>query len=108
MIALETPSQTDEHRKGPKRVVAAVLLAAAAVAAIALVAIRDDDPVSPADQPPPTQPATTVSATAQALEIAEGFLTWRYADPDRALSTPSSFTEVMVKCQTAGVRFSTT
>jgi hypothetical protein len=86
MIDLETPSQTDERRKGPRRVVVAVLLAAAAVAAITLVAIRNDDPVSPADQPRPTQPATTVSATAQALDVAEGFLTWRYADPDRAMS----------------------
>src|SRR6187200_2189399 len=39
MIDLETPSQTDEHRKGPKRFVVAGLLAAAAVAAIALVSI---------------------------------------------------------------------
>ena len=54
MIDLETPSQTDEHRKGPKRVLIAGLLAAAAVVAIALVAIREDDPVSPADQPSPT------------------------------------------------------
>ncbi len=43
-----------EHRKGPKRVVLAGLLAAAAVVAIALVAIRNDDPASPADQPSPT------------------------------------------------------
>ena len=54
MIDLETPSQTDEHRKGPKRALIAGLLAAAAVVAIALVAIRNDDPVSPADQPSPT------------------------------------------------------
>jgi hypothetical protein len=54
MIDLETPSQTEERRKGPKRVLVAGLLAAAAVAAIALVAIRNDDPVSPADQPSPT------------------------------------------------------
>ena len=47
MIDLETPSQTDEHRKGPKRVLLAGLLAAAAVVVIALVAIRDDDPASP-------------------------------------------------------------
>jgi len=57
MIDLETPSQTDEHRKGPKRALIAGLLAAAAVVAIALVAIRKDDPVSPADQP-----STTVTA----------------------------------------------
>ena len=54
MIDLETPSPTDEHRKGSKWVVVAGLLAAAAVVAIALVAIRNDDPVSPADQPSPT------------------------------------------------------
>ena len=62
MIDLETPSETEEHRKGPKRVLLAGLLVAAAVAAIALVAIRNDDPVSPANQPsttvtvPPTTP----------------------------------------------------
>lgn len=54
MIDLETPSQTDEHRKRPKGVVIAALLAAAAVVVIALVAIRNDDPESPADQPSPT------------------------------------------------------
>ena len=64
MIDLETPSQTDEHRRRPKRVVLAGLVAAAAVAAIALVAIRKDDPVSPApaEEPPPTvtvPPTTT-------------------------------------------------
>ena len=64
MIDLETPSQTDEHRKGPKRVVLAGLVAAAAVGAIALVAVRNDDSVSPApaDEPPPTvtvPPTTT-------------------------------------------------
>jgi hypothetical protein len=53
MIDLETPSQTDEARKGPKRVVAA-LLAAAAVIAVALVAIRNAEPEGPADQPSPT------------------------------------------------------
>ena len=54
MIELETPSQTDEPRKRSKRVLVAGLLAAAAVVAIALVAVRRDDPVSPADQPAPT------------------------------------------------------
>jgi hypothetical protein len=54
MIDLEAPNPTDEHRNGPKRVLLAALLAAAAVVAIALVAIRNDDPVSPADQPSPT------------------------------------------------------
>ena len=58
MIDLEAPSHTpEEHRKGPKRAVLAGLLAAAVVAAIALVAIRNDDPASPADQPSPTAPA---------------------------------------------------
>ena len=54
MIELETPRQTDEHRKGPTRVLVAGLLAAAAIVAIALVVIRKDDPLSPADQPSPT------------------------------------------------------
>jgi hypothetical protein len=60
MIDLETPSQTEDRRKGPKRLVAAGLLAAAAVAAIAIVAIRNDDPVSPAEQ---TSPTVTAPAT---------------------------------------------
>src|SRR5215204_2640528 len=51
---LATPTATDEHRKAPKLVVVAVLLAAATVIAIVLVAIRNDDPVTPADQPSPT------------------------------------------------------
>lgn len=54
MIDLEAPSQTEEHRKGPKRFVVAGLLAAAAVVAIAVVAIYNGDPDSPADQPSPT------------------------------------------------------
>jgi hypothetical protein len=56
-----TPSHTDEHQKRTKRVlVAGLLAAAAAVVAIALVAIRNDDPVIPADQPSPivTAPIT--------------------------------------------------
>lgn len=60
MIDLETPMPAAEHRGRPKRVVVASLLAAAAVVAIAVVAIRQDDPVSPADQPSPT---VTVPAT---------------------------------------------
>ena len=75
MIDLETPSQTEEHRKGPKRVLVAGLLAAAAVVAIALVAIRDDDPVSPADEPsttvtvtvPPTTPPPALFSASRAL-----------------------------------------
>jgi hypothetical protein len=69
MIDLETPNQTDEHRKRPKRVLIAGLLAAAAVVVIALVAIREDDAVSPADQP-----STTVTPTLppQALFGASG------------------------------------
>jgi hypothetical protein len=54
VIELETPSQTDEHRAARKRVLVAGLMAAAAVVAIVLVAIRNDDPTSPADQPSPT------------------------------------------------------
>ena len=61
MIDLETPHQSDEQRKGSKRLVVAALLAAAAVVAIALAAIRQDEPVSPADQPSPT---VTVPPTA--------------------------------------------
>ena len=63
MIDLEAPSHTDEHRKGPKRVLVAAVLAAAAVVAIALVAIRNDDPVSPADQPSPTVTVPTTVAS---------------------------------------------
>lgn len=54
VIGLETTSHTDEDHKRTNRVLVAGLLAAAAVVAIALVAIRNDDPVSPADQPSPT------------------------------------------------------
>jgi hypothetical protein len=54
MIDLEPPLAIDQRRKGPKRVAVAALVAAAAVISIALVAIRRDDPVSPADQPSPT------------------------------------------------------
>ena len=53
-IALEAPTPTDAHRNGYKRLAAACLLAAAAVLAIALVAIRTDNPVNPADQASPT------------------------------------------------------
>jgi hypothetical protein len=60
MIDLESPSAADERRKGSKRVAVAALVAAAVVVAIAIVAIRRDDPVSPADQPSPT---VTVPAT---------------------------------------------
>ncbi len=59
MIDLEAPSQTDENRKGRRRVlIAGLLAAAAAVVAIAFVAIRNDDSVSPANQP-----STTVTPT---------------------------------------------
>lgn len=60
MIDVEIPSHTDEHQERTRRVLVAGLLAAAAVVAIALVAIRHDDPVSPADQPSPpvTVPVT--------------------------------------------------
>ena len=44
MIDLETTSPTDEHRKGPKRVLVAGILAAAAVVAIAFVVIRETTP----------------------------------------------------------------
>ena len=53
-IALEAPTPKAAHRNGYKRLAAACLLAAAAVLAIALVAIRTDNPVNPADQASPT------------------------------------------------------
>jgi hypothetical protein len=76
MIDLETPSQTDEHRRGPKRVMLAGLVAAAAVVAIALVAIRDDEPVSPApaDEPPPTVTASPTTTPPPAIFDTPGAL----------------------------------
>ncbi len=64
MIDLETPSQSDEQRKGSRRVVVVALVAAATVIAIALFAIRSDEPPSPADQTAPTVPATSAPVTA--------------------------------------------
>jgi uncharacterized DUF497 family protein len=67
MIDLEAPSQTDKDHKGHKRVLIAGLLAAAAVVAIAFVAIRNDDPLSPANQPSttatPTEPPRALFGT---------------------------------------------
>ena len=55
MVDLETSNQADERQKSPKRLLLAGLIAAAAaVGAIALVAIRDEEPAAPADQPAPT------------------------------------------------------
>jgi hypothetical protein len=70
MIDLETRSPTDEH-KAPKRVLLAALLAAAAVVAIAVVAVQNDDPVSPASQPssPATLPPTTATVAATTLTV---------------------------------------
>ena len=64
MIDLQISSPTDEHRNRPTRVLLAGLLAAAAVIAIVVVAIRDDEPASPADQPSTgvTVPGTTPQA----------------------------------------------
>jgi hypothetical protein len=84
MIDLESPSHTDEHRKGRKRVIVAGLLAAAAVAAIAIVAIRDDDSVSPADQPSPTVPVPP-TVPPQAL----------WATPDEELAPGTYYTDVV-------------
>ena len=53
MVNLETSSQADERQKSPKRLVLAGVLAAAAVVAIVLVAIRDEEPAAPVDQPAP-------------------------------------------------------
>jgi hypothetical protein len=93
MIDLEAPSQTDERRKGQKRVVIAALLAAAAVVAIALVAIRNDDPASPADQPsptvtvPPTVPPRALFGT-QGEQFAPGTY---YVDNVEGVPTPRIF-----------------
>ena len=78
MIDLETPSQTDQHRKGPTRALIAGLLAAAAVVAIALVAIRNGESVRPADEPsttvtvtvPPTTPQPALFGASGALRVA--------------------------------------
>jgi hypothetical protein len=66
MIDLDSEVPTETSRKWPTRVVVAGLVAAAAVVVIALVAIRKDDSVSPANRPSTT---VTVPATtpAQAL-----------------------------------------
>ena len=62
MIDLETSSRPDAQQRGPRRLLLGGLVAAAAVVAIALVAIREDEPASPANQPsttvtvPPTTP----------------------------------------------------
>jgi hypothetical protein len=59
MIELETQTQNGRPSKRSKGVVLAGLVAAAAVAAIVLVAIREDDPGTPADQPTETDVETT-------------------------------------------------
>ncbi len=64
MIDLETQSRTDEQRQGPKRFLVAGLVAAAAVVAIALVAVRDDEPEAPADQPATTLTVPPTRTTA--------------------------------------------
>lgn len=84
MIDLETPSQTNEHRKGPKRVLLAGLLTAAAVVVIALVAIREEEPVSPANQPSTT--ATALPTTPpQAL----------FGTPDEQLAPGTYYVDVV-------------
>jgi hypothetical protein len=95
MIDLEIPSQSDEHRTGSKRVVVAALVAAATVIVLAaMVAIRSDEPTSPADQPSPTVPAasapptaapTTVVPTMSDLEVIEaGVAAFYSGDAERA------------------------
>jgi hypothetical protein len=92
MIDLETP-HTDEHRKGPKWVLRAALLVAAAVAAIALVAIRKDDPVSPADQPSPTVtvPPTTIAPATKTVRfvVFNTNIPVTFTAPEDAVSTNS-------------------
>jgi hypothetical protein len=98
MIDLETPSEADEHGKGPKRVRLAGLLVAAAVVAIALVAIRKDDPVSPAEQPsttvivPPTNPPQALPNTPRTYaQLAPGTY---FVDEVEGISTPRIFATV--------------
>jgi len=89
MIDLETP-HTVEHRKGhPKRVLVAALLAAAAVVAIILVAIRKDDPVSPADQPSSTitVPPTTIATKTVRFVVNNTDIPVTFTMPDDAVMT---------------------
>src|SRR5262245_39366958 len=51
-------------KRWSRRAVIAGLVAAAAVVAIALVAIRKDEPVNPADQPSPSSPTATTQPSA--------------------------------------------
>ncbi len=93
MIDLQTQSHTDEHQKRTRRVLVAGLLAAAAVVAIALVAIRTDDPVSPADQPSPTVTVpVTVPARALFGTPGEHFVPGTYyVDEVEGTATPRIF-----------------
>jgi hypothetical protein len=65
VIDLETPRQAPEGQQTPKRLaLAGLLVAAAAVVAILLVAIRNEEPAAPVDQPSTT---ITVPGTPRAL-----------------------------------------
>jgi hypothetical protein len=93
MIDLETAAETDEHGKQPKRLLLAGLLVAAAVAAIALVAIRNDEPASPADQPaptvtaPPTVPPRALFGTPEEQFVPGTY----YVDEVEGVATPRIF-----------------
>jgi hypothetical protein len=94
MIDVKTSSPADERRTGPKRVVLAALVAAAAVVVIALVAIRNDDPVSPAHQPsptvtvPPTLPPRPLFATMEEQDMQPGTY---FVDEVAGRATPRIF-----------------
>ncbi len=81
MIDLDTPSHTDEHQKRTTRVLVGALLAAAAVVAVAFVAIRNGDPVSPADQP---SPAVMVPVTVPVVDFP--ILTTTFVSPRNGFS----------------------
>ena len=59
MIDVKTTDPTEPRQKRPMRALVAGLLAAAAVVAIVLVASRQDNDVTPTDEPSPIVPPTT-------------------------------------------------
>jgi hypothetical protein len=89
MIDVKATSQIDEPRKWPKRILLAGLLVAAAVAAIAFVALRKDDPVSPADQPSPTVtvPTTTIATKAIQFDVVNTSIPVTFTAPADAVTT---------------------
>jgi hypothetical protein len=97
-LDLDAPDDAGRPRPRSKRLLVAALLAAATVAAIGLVAIRKDEPVSPADQPSPdvTAPSTvTVTPTAPQRSIGNPLvdIQTRLVDGDVELFRMTSNTE---------------